>query len=101
MAFQRTTNNYPPFQHTIKNQVFRLTLDFLFFAKVRLEIANILCGVIGNLSEQEWWCQNGKGGATVPNHKRMDLLKNVTNMNLLFLNNKFFILNKVFDILNF
>jgi hypothetical protein len=31
----------------------------------------------------------------------MDLLKKVINMNLLFFNNIFFILNKVFDILNF
>ena len=38
---------------------------------------------------------------TLPNHKQMDLLKKVINMNLLFFDNKFFILNKVFDILNF
>ena len=54
------TNNYPPFWHsTTKNQVFIPALDFLFFAKIRLETANIWCGVSGNLSEQEWWCQNG------------------------------------------
>ena len=53
------TNNYPPFRHSTKNQVFSPALDFLFFAKIMLEIANIWCGVNGNLSEQEWWCQNG------------------------------------------
>ena len=35
------TNNYPPFQPTIKNQVFSLVLDILFFSKIRLEIFNI------------------------------------------------------------
>ena len=35
------TNNYPPFRHSTQNQVFILTLDFLFFAKIRLEITNI------------------------------------------------------------
>ena len=34
-------------------------------------------------------------GTTLPNHKQMHLLKKVTSMNLLFYNNKFFILNKV------
>ena len=38
---------------------------------------------------------------SLPNHKRMDLLKKVTNMNLPIFNNKFLILNKVFEILNF
>ena len=32
------TNHYPPFQPTIKNQVFSLALDILFFSKIRLEI---------------------------------------------------------------
>ena len=30
------TNNYPPFQPTIKNKVFSPSLDSLFFAKIRL-----------------------------------------------------------------
>jgi hypothetical protein len=47
------TNNYPPFRHSTRSQVFILTLDFLFFAKIRLEITTICCGVSGNLSEQE------------------------------------------------
>ena len=49
----------------------------------------------------EMWCQSAPYSTTLPHHKRMDLLKKVINMNLLFINNKFFILNKVFDILNF
>ena len=53
------TNNYPSFRHSTQNQVFILTLDFLYFAKIRLEITNIWLGVSGNLSEREWWCQNG------------------------------------------
>ena len=53
------TNNYPPFWHSTQNQVFIPALDFLFFAKIRLEITNIWCGVSGNLSEQELWCHNG------------------------------------------
>ena len=36
-----------------------------------------------------------------PHLKRMDLLKNVINMNLLLFNNKFLVLNEVFDISNF
>ena len=35
------TNNYPPFRHSTKNQVVSPALDFLFFAKTRLEIYNI------------------------------------------------------------
>ena len=35
------TINYPPFRHSIENQVFNPTLDFLFFAKIWLEITNI------------------------------------------------------------
>ena len=35
------TNNYPPFRQSTKNQVFIPALDFLFFAKIRLEITNI------------------------------------------------------------
>ena len=61
MAFQRTTNNYPPFQHTIKNQVFRLTLDFLFFAKVRLEYDVVSVATCLNKNEgvkmAQRWCQ--------------------------------------------
>ena len=34
------TNNYPPFRHSTKNQVFSPTLDFLFFTKIRLELTN-------------------------------------------------------------
>ena len=36
------TINYPPFQHTIKNQVFIPALDFSVFAKIRfgLEMTN-------------------------------------------------------------
>ena len=52
------TINYTPFQHTIKNQVFIPALDFSFFAKIRLEITNTWCGVNGDWSKQEWWCQN-------------------------------------------
>ena len=37
----------------------------------------------------------------LPNQKQMDLSKKNINMNLLFFNNKLFILNKFFDILNF
>ncbi len=35
------TINYPPFRHTSKNQVFSPTLNFYFFAKIRLEITNM------------------------------------------------------------
>ena len=35
------TNNYPPFRHSTKNQVFIPAFDFLFFAKIRLEITNV------------------------------------------------------------
>ena len=35
------TIDYPPFQHAIKSQEFIPALDFSFFAKIRLEIANI------------------------------------------------------------
>ena len=35
------TINHPPFQHSAKNQVFIPALDFLVFAKIRLEITNI------------------------------------------------------------
>ena len=38
---------------------------------------------------------------TMPSHKQMGLLKKVVNMNLLFFNSKFLILNKFFDVLNF
>ena len=38
---------------------------------------------------------------SLQNHKRMDSLKKVIGMNLLFFNNNFLILNKVFEILNF
>ena len=31
-------NNYPPFRHSTQNQVFIITLDFPFFAEIRLEI---------------------------------------------------------------
>ena len=34
------------------------TIWFFFLAKIRLEIINISCGVSGNLSKQEWRCQN-------------------------------------------
>ena len=34
------TNNYPPFPHSTQNQVFIPELDFIFFTKIRLEIAN-------------------------------------------------------------
>ena len=45
------TNNY--------QQLFSYALDFFIF-KIRLEkYNNIWCGVRGNLSKQEWWCQNG------------------------------------------
>ena len=54
------TINYPPFRHSTKNQVLIPALDSYFFAKIRIEITNIWCGVSGNLSEQEWWCQNGQ-----------------------------------------
>ena len=44
------TNNYIP---SILTQYLCTTpaLDFLFFAKIRLDITNIWCGVSGNLSE--------------------------------------------------
>ena len=35
------TNNFPPFRHSKQNQVFIPALDFLFLAKIRLEIINI------------------------------------------------------------
>ena len=35
------TNNYPPFRLSTQNQVFIPALDFLFLAKIRLEITNI------------------------------------------------------------
>ena len=38
---------------------------------------------------------------TLPNHKWIDFLKKVININLLFFNNKFFILYEFFYILNF
>ena len=48
----------PSFRDSTKYQVFIPASDFLFFAKIRLEITNIWCGVSGNLSKYEWWCQN-------------------------------------------
>jgi hypothetical protein len=62
------TNNYPPFRHSTQNHVIIPSLDFLFLAKIRLEITNIWCGVIGNLSENknkgfkttQRWCKDLK-----------------------------------------
>jgi hypothetical protein len=34
------SNNYPPFRHSTQNQIIIPKLDFLFFAKIRLEITN-------------------------------------------------------------
>ena len=42
-----------PFRLSTQNQVFTHILDFIFLAKIRLQITNIRCGVSGNLSEQE------------------------------------------------
>ena len=39
--------------HLFGTKSFILTLIFFFFAKIRLKITNIWCGVSGNLSEQE------------------------------------------------
>ena len=47
------------------------------------------------------WCRMVPIGTTLPHHKQMSLLKKVINMNLLFFDNKFFVPNKVFDILSF
>ena len=47
------------------------------------------------------WSQLAPSNTTLSNQKQMDLLKKVTNMNLPIFNNKFLILNKVFEILNF
>ena len=46
-------------------------------------------------------CQSTPSNTTLPDHKWMDLLEKGIDMNLLFFNSKFSILNKVFDILNF
>ena len=58
-------------------------------------------GLGGPSSDLAMWCQIVSIGTKLPNHKWMDLLKKVIDMNLLFFNNKFFILNKVFDTMNF
>ena len=39
-------------------------------------------------------------GTTLPHHKQMDLMKKNINMNLLFFDNKFFVLNKIFEVLD-
>ena len=63
------TNNYPPFRHSTKNQVFIPALDFFFFAKIRLEITNIWCGVSAvatcpnkndGVKMAQRWCRGSK-----------------------------------------
>lgn len=47
------------------------------------------------------WSQLAPSNTTLSNHNQMDLLKKVDDMKLLFFNIRFFIINKIFHILNF
>ena len=51
-------------------------------------------------NDVEMWIQYVPSGTKLPQLKQMDLLKKVIGRNLLVFNNKFLVLNKIFDILN-
>ena len=60
---------------------------FYFYSKMRLKRTNIWWGVSGNLSEQEWWCQNDS--KVVPRVYKFKISKTLTGIKkLLWKNSK-------------